>query len=161
MASIYTFLGPEGTFTEAALLQVADAAGSVRIPAPNVNIALEKVRTGEADAAMVPIENSVEGGVSATLDAIATGEPLGITGEKLVPIRFVLVARPGLALGTSRWYPPTRMPGRSASSGATGTFPRLNTCPAPRPLRRPWACWPITARTTPPSVPRWWPRSAG
>src|SRR3954447_18908515 len=98
MPSIYTFLGPEGTFTEAALLQVADAAGSVRIPAPNVNIALEKVRTGEADAAMVPIENSVEGGVSATLDAIATGEPLGIIGEKLVPIRFVLVARPGLAL---------------------------------------------------------------
>jgi len=98
MPSIYTFLGPEGTFTEAALLQVADPAGSVRIPAPNVNIALEKVRTGEADAAMVPIENSVEGGVSATLDAIATGEPLGIIGEKLVPIRFVLVARPGLAL---------------------------------------------------------------
>jgi len=98
MASTYTFLGPEGTFTEAALLQVADAAESVRIPAPNVSIALEKVRTGEADAAMVPIENSVEGGVSATLDAIATGEPLGIIGEKLVPIRFVLVARPGLAL---------------------------------------------------------------
>lgn len=98
MASIYTFLGPEGTFTEAALLQVSDAAESVRIPAPNVNIALEKVRTGEADAAMVPIENSVEGGVSATLDAIATGEPLGIIGEKLVPIRFVLVAKPGLAL---------------------------------------------------------------
>ncbi|NKX52798.1 prephenate dehydratase, partial [Arthrobacter deserti] len=88
--TIYTFLGPEGTFTEAALLQVDGAAEAVRIPSPNVAIALEKVRTGEADAAMVPIENSVEGGVSATLDAIATGEPLGIIGEKLVPIRFVL-----------------------------------------------------------------------
>jgi prephenate dehydratase len=99
VSSVYTFLGPEGTFTEAALLQVAGAGRSVRIPAPNVNIALEKVRTGEADAAMVPIENSVEGGVSATLDAIATGEPLGIIGEKLVPIRFVLVAKPGLSLG--------------------------------------------------------------
>ncbi|MCG2624222.1 prephenate dehydratase [Arthrobacter sp. I2-34] len=98
MATIYTYLGPEGTFTEAALLQVADAVQSVRIPAANVNIALEKVRTGEADAAMVPIENSVEGGVSATLDAIATGEPLGIIGEKLVPIRFVLVAKLGLLL---------------------------------------------------------------
>ena len=61
---IYTYLGPSGTFTEAALLQVPDARDSERIPAANVNAALEMVRTGAADAAMVPIENSVEGGVS-------------------------------------------------------------------------------------------------
>ncbi|MET4135100.1 prephenate dehydratase [Pseudarthrobacter sp. PvP090] len=91
----YTFLGPAGTFTEAALMQVPDAADAVRVPSSNVNTALDKVRDGSADAAMVPIENSVEGGVTATLDAIATGQELRILREALVPISFVLVARPG------------------------------------------------------------------
>ena len=98
----YTFLGPEGTFTEAALMQVPDAAEAIRIPSSNVNTALDKVRDGSADAAMVPIENSVEGGVTATLDAIATGQELRILREALVPISFVLVARPGMALGDIR-----------------------------------------------------------
>ncbi|MER5766047.1 prephenate dehydratase domain-containing protein, partial [Streptomyces sp. NPDC002082] len=98
----YTFLGPEGTFTEAALMQVPDAAEAIRIPSSNVNTALDKVRDGSADAAMVPIENSVEGGVTATLDAIATGQELRILREALVPISFVLVARPGMAIGNIR-----------------------------------------------------------
>ncbi|WP_284987191.1 prephenate dehydratase [Arthrobacter sp. fls2-241-R2A-172] len=97
-AVTYTFLGPEGTFTEAALMQVPGAADATRIPCTNVNTALDRVRAGEADAAMVPIENSVEGGVTATLDAIATGQELRIIREALVPITFVLVARPGVAL---------------------------------------------------------------
>ncbi|QXQ10448.1 prephenate dehydratase [Paeniglutamicibacter sp. Y32M11] len=90
---IYTYLGPAGTFTEAALLQVPGARDAQRVPAANVNAALELVRTGRADAAMVPIENSVEGGVSATLDAIATGEALQIRAEALVSITFVLAVR--------------------------------------------------------------------
>ncbi len=94
----YTFLGPEGTFTEAALMQVPGAAEAVRIPSTNVNTALDKVREGSVDAAMVPIENSVEGGVTATLDAIATGQELRILREVLVPISFVLVARPGVRI---------------------------------------------------------------
>lgn len=94
----YTYLGPEGTFTEAALLQVPGAEASVRIPATSVTAALEMVRTGRADAAVVPIENSVEGGVSATLDAVSAGEPLRILREILVPITFVLAARPGSGL---------------------------------------------------------------
>ncbi|MCC9197437.1 prephenate dehydratase [Arthrobacter sp. zg-Y820] len=95
---IYTYLGPEGTFTEAALLQVPGADASERIPATSVNTALEMVRSGRADAAVVPIENSVEGGVSATLDAISAGDALRIRREILVPITFVLAARPGLDL---------------------------------------------------------------
>ena len=91
----YTFLGPAGTFTEAALMQVPGAEDAVRIPSSNVNTALDRVRDGSADAAMVPIENSVEGGVTATLDAIATGQELRILREALVSISFVLVARPG------------------------------------------------------------------
>ncbi|WOH18828.1 prephenate dehydratase [Paenarthrobacter sp. GOM3] len=97
-AVTYTFLGPEGTFTEAALMQVPGAADATRIPCTNVNTALDRVRAGEADAAMVPIENSVEGGVTATLDSIATGQELRIIREALVSITFVLVARPGVAL---------------------------------------------------------------
>jgi prephenate dehydratase len=96
--SSYTYLGPEGTFTEAALLQVPGAGAARRVPAPTVGAALEAVRAGSVDAAMVPIENSVEGGVSATLDAIAVGEPLRILREELVPITFVLAAAPGTVL---------------------------------------------------------------
>ncbi|MBO1268037.1 prephenate dehydratase [Arthrobacter cavernae] len=98
----YTFLGPEGTFTEAALLQVPGAADAKRVPCSNVNTALDKVRNGEADAAMVPIENSVEGGVTATLDSIANGPELRIIREALVPITFVLVARPGVEISDIR-----------------------------------------------------------
>ena len=94
----YTYLGPEGTFTEAALLQVPGAEASDRIPATSVTAALDMVRSGRASAAVVPIENSVEGGVSATLDAISAGEPLRILREILVPITFVLAAKPGLGL---------------------------------------------------------------
>lgn len=95
----YTYLGPSGTFTEAALLTVPGALDAARVPATSVPDALERLRNGKADAAMVPIENSVEGGVTATLDAIAAGgADLRIIREVLVPITFVLVARPGVSL---------------------------------------------------------------
>lgn len=92
----YAYLGPAGTFTEAALLQVSGAAAAERIAASSVNSALEMVRLGQVAAAMVPIENSVEGGVSATLDAIAAGDSLQIIAEVLVPISFVLAVREGI-----------------------------------------------------------------
>ncbi|MBG6215666.1 prephenate dehydratase [Arthrobacter sp. CAN_A6] len=96
--SSYAYLGPQGTFTEAALLQVPGVEGARRVPASTVAAALELVRSGGVDGAMVPIENSVEGGVSATLDAISVGEPLRIVREELVPITFVLAARTGTQL---------------------------------------------------------------
>lgn len=95
---LYTFLGPAGTFTEAALLKVPGAREADRVPSVGVPEALDLVRSCGADAAMVPIENSVEGGVTATLDAISTGPELRIVREELVPITFVLVARPGTRL---------------------------------------------------------------
>ncbi|MHA7209304.1 prephenate dehydratase [Arthrobacter sp. MDT1-65] len=101
-SSSFAYLGPEGTFTEAALLQVPGAGSARRVPASTVGAALDAVRTGAVDAAMVPIENSVEGGVSATLDAIAVGDPLRILREELVPITFVLAARQGAELGGIR-----------------------------------------------------------
>ncbi|GMA33410.1 prephenate dehydratase [Litorihabitans aurantiacus] len=92
----YAFLGPVGTFTEAALVQVAPAAQHV--PMPDVVTALDAVRRGDAERAVVPIENSVEGGVSATLDALTSGDPLVVVGEALVEISFALVAAPGTRL---------------------------------------------------------------
>lgn len=93
-----TFLGPEGTFTEAALLAVPGAASKERIPSTNAASALAKVRNGEAFAAMLPIENSIEGGVPATLDAISNGLELRIIHEVVVPVSFVLVAAAGVEL---------------------------------------------------------------
>lgn len=93
-----TFLGPEGTFTESALLQVPGAESMERIPSSNAAAALAKVRSGEAFAAMLPIENSIEGGVPATLDAISNGMELRILHEVVVPVSFVLVAPAGVSL---------------------------------------------------------------
>ncbi len=94
----YGYLGPAGTFTQMALNAWEPAAGAEHVPFGSVDAALSAVRAREIDAAVVPIENSVEGGVSATLDALASGEPLIVTGEILVPITFVIAARPGTTL---------------------------------------------------------------
>ncbi|GGT21732.1 prephenate dehydratase [Streptomyces purpureus] len=94
-ATRYTYLGPEGTFTEAALRTLPEAATRELIPMVSVPAALDAVRNGEAAAALVPIENSVEGGVTATLDELASGEPLMIYREVVLPIAFALLVRPG------------------------------------------------------------------
>ncbi|HWI31403.1 MAG TPA: prephenate dehydratase [Microbacterium sp.] len=94
----YSFLGPAGTFTEAALAQVPEARGHDWRPVFNVGEALGDVIQGRSDAAMIAIENSVDGGVTTTQDALATIPGLRIVGEYLVPVKFVLVGRPGTAL---------------------------------------------------------------
>lgn len=94
----YSFLGPAGTFTEAALAQVPEARGQQWRPVRNVGEALSDVVEGRSDAAMIAIENSVDGGVSTAQDALATMPGLRIVGEYLVPVRFILVGRPGTTL---------------------------------------------------------------
>ncbi len=94
----YSYLGPAGTFTEAALAQVPEARGHQWVPVRNVGEALADVVEGRSDAAMIAIENSIDGGVSTTQDALATVPGLRIIGEYLVPVNFVLVARPGAKL---------------------------------------------------------------
>lgn len=91
----FTYLGPEATFAEQALRTLPAARNGVLTPSPSVPAALDAVRTGEADAALVPLENSVEGAVSVTLDELATGDPLVIVREVLLPVSFVLLAREG------------------------------------------------------------------
>ena len=91
----YAYLGPAGTFTEAALRSLPAAAKADLQPCQTVGAALEAVRRADADGAVVPIENSVEGSVAVTLDELASGDPLIITREVLVEVSFALVARPG------------------------------------------------------------------
>ena len=90
MSIKYAYLGPAGTFTEAALLKIA-AKDDQLIAYANVTAALDAVRKGECNKALVPIENSVEGVVARTLDELASGEPLVITAETTLPVTFSLM----------------------------------------------------------------------
>jgi prephenate dehydratase len=93
------FLGPEGTFAHAALRDLAVADGAELLPMANVTLAIDAVRAGRADAALVPLENSVEGAVPATLDELANGAALVIAEETYLAVTFELMARPGTQLG--------------------------------------------------------------
>lgn len=102
------YLGPEGTFTEAALLKMA-AAGVVPRggeitphPTETTPAAIESVRTGAVDFACVPIENSIEGSVLPTLDSLATGSPLQIYAELTLEVAFSIVIRPGMTAAQVR-----------------------------------------------------------
>ena len=89
--STYAYLGPSGTFTEAALIGITAPLDQL-LPAISVTAALDAVRSGAAEFALVPIENSVEGVVARTLDELATGDPLEIIAETTIPVTFALMA---------------------------------------------------------------------
>jgi prephenate dehydratase len=103
-AATVGFLGPEGTFTEEALRATLEAqapGGRERrfVPYASMQETIEAASTGEVDCAIVPIENSIEGTVSATLDVLAHEiDNLQIVREVRHPIRHCLLARPGLSL---------------------------------------------------------------
>jgi prephenate dehydratase len=102
VASI-AYLGPEGTFTEAALLQMIGAglvpqhgsAAARRVPAESTPAALDSVRAGTADYACVPIENSIDGSIVPTLDSLAIGPPLQVFAELTLDVAFSIAVRPG------------------------------------------------------------------
>lgn len=95
--SVYSYLGPAGTFTEAALIPLLKPEDK-SVPAVNVTAALDAVRSGTADYAIVPIENSVEGVVARTLDELASGAPLLIIGESILSVSFALMVKPGIKI---------------------------------------------------------------
>jgi prephenate dehydratase len=98
----FAYLGPEGTFAEAALISAVASSEGARYPLPSVPQALAAVRSGDCDAALVPLENSVEGSVPATMDGLADGDPLVITREVFLDVAFVLAVRPGTAVSAVR-----------------------------------------------------------
>ncbi|HEU0190357.1 MAG TPA: prephenate dehydratase [Mycobacterium sp.] len=98
-----TYLGPAGTFTEAALIQLTkagmvpgcDPAAVQPVASHDTPAALDAVRSGAADYACVPIENSIEGGVSPTLDSLAMGSPLQVFAETSLSVTFSIVVARG------------------------------------------------------------------
>src|ERR687885_397942 len=92
----FSYLGPEGTFAEQALRTIPAVERGTRLPARSVAEALDAVRAGDADAALVPMENSIGGVIAETLDELAGGDPLVVTREVVIPVEFVLAARSGV-----------------------------------------------------------------
>ncbi|KUH85804.1 MULTISPECIES: prephenate dehydratase [unclassified Mycobacterium] len=102
------YLGPQGTFTEVALLTMSaegmlpggpGADEVTAVPTDSTTGALAVVRSGDADYACVPIENSIEGSVLPTLDGLATGTPVQIFAELTLDVSFTIVVRDGTRAG--------------------------------------------------------------
>ena len=109
MASI-AYLGPAGTFTEAALLQMTDAGMVPQrggddwqpLPVDSTTAALDAVRDGAAEFACVPIENSIDGSIMPTLDSLAIGTPLQVFAELTLDVAFSIAVKPGRAAADVR-----------------------------------------------------------
>jgi prephenate dehydratase len=128
------YFGPAGTFTHAALLASPYSEEAEAVPFATERETILGAESGAVDAALVPIENSLEGGVNATLDTLALdAEGVRIVGEAVLPVSHALIARPGVALdeieavvshpqplGQCRRYLADVLPGRRAIA-ATST----------------------------------------
>ena len=127
------YLGPAGTYSHEALLSSADALAGPNveaIPEATIHEVVMAVQHGESDRGVVPIENSLEGSVNATLDALAFDAPaVQIVGETVLSIHHCLIGRAGLALdavevvlshpqalGQCAGFVRTRMPGATVRS---------------------------------------------
>jgi prephenate dehydratase len=93
------FLGPLGTFTEQALLSQSDLVGGELVPLPSIPEVLRAVAVGGVDLGFVAIENSIEGTVNLTQDALAFTHDLLIQREVVIEIEQCLIVRPGVGLG--------------------------------------------------------------
>src|SRR5690606_2279645 len=92
------YLGPEGTFSEQALLDVPDLAGAERVPLPLMTDVLFAVHEGRVDLGVVPVENAIEGSVNAIVDTLAFDVDLLIQREIVEPVSLNLLVRPGTRL---------------------------------------------------------------
>ncbi|MGA8219960.1 MAG: prephenate dehydratase [Solirubrobacterales bacterium] len=92
------YLGPRGTFSEDAMRAAIGTEEVEPAPAASVYDAIVAVRQGEADRALVPFENSIEGAVTATLDTLAFADGVALVGEYDLPIRHCLIARAEMPL---------------------------------------------------------------
>ncbi|MGH9192262.1 MAG: prephenate dehydratase, partial [Acidimicrobiales bacterium] len=92
------FLGPEGTFTEQALVSQPDLAGHRLVALPSIPDVLSAVEDGRVDLGFVGIENSIEGAVTVTVDALAFETELFIQREVVMGVQMNLLAPSGVAL---------------------------------------------------------------
>jgi prephenate dehydratase len=99
---VIAFLGPAGTFTEEALCTQPDYLAAALQPVPSLGEVLDVVNSGQADIAFVPIENSIEGTVSATVDSLVFEVDLLIQREVVLDVHLHLMALPGTAIDSIR-----------------------------------------------------------
>lgn len=130
-----SYLGPAGTFTEAALLAMTGAglvpgADHQAVPAESTPAALDAVRTGIAEYACVPIENSIEGGVTPTLDGLAAGPPLQIFAETTLEVAFSVVLAPGRGPGDVRTVAAHPVAGAQVRRWLAEHLPQAQVVPA-------------------------------
>jgi prephenate dehydratase len=93
------YLGPAGTYSEDALRSATAGVELDPMPMPTIHAAVMAVHDGEAERALVPFENSIEGAVRPTLDALAfDATDVTIVGEHDQPISTAVIARRGLDL---------------------------------------------------------------
>jgi prephenate dehydratase len=97
------YLGPQGTFSHQALLDAAGAHDVEQVALATLYDTVMAVQDGQVDAALVPIENAIEGSVDITLDTLATDAgAVAIVGETVLPIRNCLIAGGALELEAIR-----------------------------------------------------------
>jgi prephenate dehydratase len=144
------YFGPEGTFTQEALLSATDGLELELVPLPTIYDAVMAIHEGRVQRALVPIENSLEGAVNATLDALAIEtDDVVIVGELVHPIVQCLIARTALELseievvvshpqasGQCARFLRTRLPAANVLTGSS-TAEAVRTVMGEQ--RRPWA----------------------
>ncbi|MEA3215966.1 MAG: prephenate dehydratase [Acidimicrobiia bacterium] len=126
------FLGPRGTFHEAALRSQPDLASAELVPFPTIQDVLAATEAGEVDAGFCAIENAIEGTVNVTVDTLTQDVDLLMQREVVLDIRMALMAVPGTrledvhtvlsfphALGQCRRYLRDQLPGASVESSAS------------------------------------------
>lgn len=96
------YFGPAGTFTEQALLTQVDLATYTHVPFRTVPDVLDAVESGDVDLGFVPIENSIEGTVNFTQDALVFDHELLIQREVVLDIEHCILAQPGTTLSDIR-----------------------------------------------------------
>jgi prephenate dehydratase len=135
------YLGPQGTFTEQALLTQADLAQLEQRPLPTIPDVLTATATGGVDLGFVAIENAIEGTVNVTQDVLAFEADLLIQREVVIPVQLNLLALPGARLETittvasfphataqCRRFLDTNLPGaRTRAADSTAEAARLLT----------------------------------
>jgi prephenate dehydratase len=96
------YLGPRGTFSEEAALLYNQAHGMELLEYPTIAAVITAVLSGSLDEGLVPLENTLEGGIAATLDYLARQEGIYICNELIYPVRQCLVAEQGQTIDTIR-----------------------------------------------------------
>jgi prephenate dehydratase len=92
------FLGPRGTFAEEALLTQPDLAASDQVAFPTVPHVITAVEAGDVDLGLVPLENSIDGTITVTIDTLAFDTALLVQREVDLPISLHLCGKPGTRL---------------------------------------------------------------